>query len=108
MYWVRAATPRSKALTGGVDGFAGPSGTGANGTTPMASRRSRLAAAADYHRLHGHLAAPATTPVGAWLAEQRHLAKHRSGQLPDECVRLIAALFDGDWTAENAASAVLA
>ncbi|MFI8243443.1 Helicase associated domain protein [Streptomyces sp. NPDC085866] len=36
--------------------------------------RSRLAAAADYHRAHGHLAAPATTPVGAWLAEQRHLA----------------------------------
>ncbi|MEV7871427.1 Helicase associated domain protein [Streptomyces sp. NPDC088124] len=39
-----------------------------------AAWRSRLAAAADYHRAHGHLAAPATTPVGAWLAEQRHLA----------------------------------
>ncbi|MFI9251302.1 Helicase associated domain protein [Streptomyces sp. NPDC053069] len=39
-----------------------------------AAWRSRLAAAADYHRTHGHLAAPATTPVGAWLAEQRHLA----------------------------------
>ncbi|WOI60903.1 DEAD/DEAH box helicase [Streptomyces fradiae] len=39
-----------------------------------AAWRSRLAAAADYHRMHGHLAAPATTPVGAWLAEQRHLA----------------------------------
>ncbi len=38
-----------------------------------AAWRSRLAAAADYHRMHGHLAAP-TTPVGAWLAEQRHLA----------------------------------
>jgi hypothetical protein len=39
-----------------------------------AAWRSRLTAAADYHRTHGHLAAPATTPVGAWLAEQRHLA----------------------------------
>ncbi|MFI1415674.1 Helicase associated domain protein [Streptomyces sp. NPDC020707] len=39
-----------------------------------AAWRSRLAAAADYHRMHGHLAAPAATPVGAWLAEQRHLA----------------------------------
>ncbi|MFF7369772.1 DEAD/DEAH box helicase [Streptomyces tricolor] len=39
-----------------------------------AAWRSRLAAAADYHRTHGHLAAPATSPVGAWLAEQRHLA----------------------------------
>ncbi|MFF4234216.1 helicase associated domain-containing protein [Streptomyces sp. NPDC001820] len=39
-----------------------------------AAWRARLTAAADYHRAHGHLAAPATTPVGAWLAEQRHLA----------------------------------
>ncbi|MEU7385061.1 Helicase associated domain protein [Streptomyces sp. NPDC042207] len=39
-----------------------------------AAWRARLAAAADYHRVHGHLAAPATTPVGSWLAEQRHLA----------------------------------
>ncbi|MER7309972.1 helicase associated domain-containing protein [Streptomyces griseoluteus] len=39
-----------------------------------AAWRSCLAAAADYHRAHGHLAAPATTPVGTWLAEQRHLA----------------------------------
>ncbi|MFJ3310764.1 helicase associated domain-containing protein [Streptomyces sp. NPDC086549] len=31
-------------------------------------------AAADYHRTHGHLAIPVTTPLGAWLAEQRHLA----------------------------------
>ncbi|MFJ9662133.1 helicase associated domain-containing protein [Streptomyces griseoflavus] len=38
-----------------------------------AAWRARLAAA-DYHRVHGHLAAHATTPVGAWLAEQRHLA----------------------------------
>ncbi|MFH9923348.1 Helicase associated domain protein [Streptomyces bobili] len=39
-----------------------------------AAWRCRLTAAADYHRDHGHLAASATTPVGAWLAEQRHLA----------------------------------
>ncbi|MEV6112986.1 helicase associated domain-containing protein [Streptomyces sp. NPDC052109] len=39
-----------------------------------AAWRARLAAAADYHRAHGHLAAPATTPVGAWLAEQHHFA----------------------------------
>lgn len=41
-----------------------------------AAWRARLSAAADYLRTHGHLAAPATTPVGAWLAEQRHLAAH--------------------------------
>ncbi|MEU6655343.1 hypothetical protein ABZ904_39670 [Streptomyces sp. NPDC046900] len=34
--------------------------------------------------------------------------KHRTGQLPDEHVRLVAALFDGDWTAEDAAPAALA
>lgn len=39
-----------------------------------AAWRARLTQAADYHAAHGHLAAPATTPVGAWLAEQRHLA----------------------------------
>ncbi|WP_031049263.1 DEAD/DEAH box helicase [Streptomyces sp. NRRL F-5650] len=39
-----------------------------------AAWRSRLTAAADYLHTHGHLAAPATTPVGAWLAEQRHHA----------------------------------
>lgn len=39
-----------------------------------AAWRARFTAAADYQRIHGHLAAPATTPVGAWLAEQRHLA----------------------------------
>ncbi|MFG2212596.1 Helicase associated domain protein [Streptomyces sp. NPDC048638] len=39
-----------------------------------AAWRARLTAAADYLAVHGHLAAPATTPVGAWLAEQRHLA----------------------------------
>ncbi|WP_405914515.1 Helicase associated domain protein [Streptomyces sp. NBC_00728] len=41
-----------------------------------AAWRARLTAANDYLHAHGHLAAPATTPVGAWLAEQRHLAAH--------------------------------
>ncbi|MGW2892456.1 Helicase associated domain protein [Streptomyces griseoruber] len=41
-----------------------------------AAWRARLTAAADYLRTHHHLAAPATTPLGAWLAEQRHLAAH--------------------------------
>ncbi|MEV7060910.1 Helicase associated domain protein [Streptomyces microflavus] len=44
-----------------------------------AAWRSHLTAAADHHRTHGHLAVPATTPLGAWLAEQRHLAT--TGQL---------------------------
>ncbi|MFD8522270.1 helicase associated domain-containing protein [Streptomyces capillispiralis] len=38
------------------------------------SRRLGLAAAQSYRDQYGHLAAPATTPVGAWRAEQRHLA----------------------------------
>ncbi|MFK4196701.1 Helicase associated domain protein [Streptomyces sp. NPDC033754] len=41
-----------------------------------AAWRARLTAAADYHQAHGHLAAPATTPIGAWLAEQRSHASH--------------------------------
>ncbi|MER5881126.1 Helicase associated domain protein [Streptomyces sp. NPDC001910] len=41
-----------------------------------AAWRARLTTGADYLRTHGHLAAPAATPVGAWLAEQRHLAAH--------------------------------
>ncbi|MER6781165.1 MULTISPECIES: Helicase associated domain protein [unclassified Streptomyces] len=40
----------------------------------QAAWRARLTAATDYHRAHGHLAAPSTTPTGAWLAEQRSLA----------------------------------
>lgn len=34
-----------------------------------------------------------TAKLGAWLAKTRH--RHRSGQLPDFHVRLVAALFDG-------------
>ncbi|MER7498006.1 Helicase associated domain protein [Streptomyces pharetrae] len=46
-----------------------------------------------------------TVRIGAWLAKAR--TKHRSGQLPDDHARLVAALFDGDWTTETVASAVL-
>ncbi|MER7812949.1 Helicase associated domain protein [Streptomyces sp900116325] len=43
-----------------------------------AAWRARLTAAADYHDAQGHLAAPSTTPLGAFLAEQRSLAsRHR-------------------------------
>ncbi|WP_333774454.1 DEAD/DEAH box helicase [Streptomyces sp. IBSBF 3136] len=58
-----------------------------------AAWRSRLAAAADYHRVHGHLAAPATTPVGAWLAEQRHLAT-KNELHPDRAEALTALAPD--------------
>lgn len=47
-----------------------------------------------------------TVKIGAWLAKTR--TKHRTGQLPDAHVRLVAALFDGDWTTERVAPAVLA
>jgi superfamily II DNA or RNA helicase len=59
-----------------------------------AAWRARLAAAADYLHTHGHLAAPATTTVGAWLAEQRHGAAH--GQLPQPRADALAALA-ADW-----------
>ncbi len=59
-----------------------------------AAWRARLAAAADYHRMHGHLAAPATTPVGAWLAEQRHLAT--KGALDAARAEALTALA-ADW-----------
>ncbi|MFD9776073.1 Helicase associated domain protein [[Kitasatospora] papulosa] len=42
----------------------------------QAAWRARLTAATDYHRAHGHLAVPSTTPLGAFLAEQRSLATH--------------------------------
>ncbi|MGW7291727.1 Helicase associated domain protein [Streptomyces xiamenensis] len=41
-----------------------------------AAWRARLTAAASYRTTHGHLAAPASTPLGAWLAEQRSRATH--------------------------------
>ncbi|MFF3467603.1 Helicase associated domain protein [Streptomyces sp. NPDC002619] len=59
-----------------------------------AAWRSRLAAAADYLRTHGHLAAPATTPAGAWLAEQRHLAA--KNQLDQARADALSALAP-DW-----------
>ncbi|MDX2557249.1 DEAD/DEAH box helicase [Streptomyces stelliscabiei] len=59
-----------------------------------AAWRSRLTAAADYHRTHGHLAAPATTSIGAWLAEQRHLAGRQ--ELPAQRADTLNALAP-DW-----------
>ncbi|WP_234381737.1 helicase associated domain-containing protein [Streptomyces sp. NRRL S-1521] len=46
-----------------------------------------------------------TVNLGAWLAKAR--TKHRAGQLPGEHARLVAVLFDGDWTAEDAVPADL-
>jgi hypothetical protein len=46
-----------------------------------------------------------TVKIGAWLAKTR--TKHRTGRLPDDHARLVAALFDGDWTNEAAVPAVL-
>nr|WP_272898533.1 helicase associated domain-containing protein [Streptomyces sp. MOE7] len=60
----------------------------------QAAWRARLTAAADYHRAYGHLAAPATTPIGAWLAEQRsHATHHRLD--PARAADLTAV--DPDW-----------
>jgi hypothetical protein len=47
-----------------------------------------------------------TVKIGAWLAKAR--TKHRVGQLPDDHAHLVAVLFDGDWTTEDAVPAVLA
>ncbi|MFB7713942.1 hypothetical protein [Streptomyces sp. NPDC056105] len=47
-----------------------------------------------------------TVRIGAWLAKAR--TKHRDGHLPDGHVCLVAALFDGDWTTDNAVSAAVA
>nr|WSW64716.1 Helicase associated domain protein [Streptomyces sp. NBC_00995]WSW71237.1 Helicase associated domain protein [Streptomyces sp. NBC_00995] len=59
-----------------------------------AAWRSRLTAAADHHRTYGHLAAPSTTPLGAWLAEQRHL--DAAGQLAPARADALNAI-DPDW-----------
>ncbi|MDX3364083.1 Helicase associated domain protein [Streptomyces griseoaurantiacus] len=64
-------------------------------------REGRIPAARETIRVDGD-----TVKIGAWLAKIRH--RHRSGQLPDHHVRLVAALFEGDWTAEDAVPAVLA
>ncbi|MFF3896424.1 Helicase associated domain protein [Streptomyces sp. NPDC001812] len=64
-------------------------------------REGRIPAARETIRVDGD-----TVKIGAWLAKAR--TKHRSGQLPDDHVRLVAALFDGDWTTESAAPALLA
>ncbi|MFF0051139.1 Helicase associated domain protein [Streptomyces sp. NPDC005498] len=59
-----------------------------------AAWRARLTAAADYHRIHGHLAAPSTTPLGAFLAEQRSLATHHR---LDEARAADLAALDPHW-----------
>ncbi|MGW0669900.1 Helicase associated domain protein [Streptomyces sp. NPDC002746] len=59
-----------------------------------AAWRSHLTAAADHHRTHGHLAPPSTTPLGAWLAEQRHL--DANGQLTPARADALTTL-DPDW-----------
>ncbi|MFF7717549.1 hypothetical protein [Streptomyces sp. NPDC007988] len=43
--------------------------------------------------------------IGPWLAKTR--TKHRAGQLYTDRERLIAALFDGDWTDENVVRAAV-
>lgn len=63
-------------------------------------REGRIPAARETVRVDGD-----TVKLGAWLAKAR--TKHRAGGLPDEHVSLVAALFDGDWTADNAAPAAL-
>ncbi|SDN74753.1 DEAD/DEAH box helicase [Streptomyces wuyuanensis] len=59
-----------------------------------AAWRARLTATADYHHAHGHLAAPATTALGGWLAEQRSLATR--GRLDTARAADLAAI-DADW-----------
>ncbi|WP_033226681.1 MULTISPECIES: DEAD/DEAH box helicase [unclassified Streptomyces] len=64
-------------------------------------REGRAPAARETIRVDGD-----TVKIGTWLAKAR--TKHRTGQLPEAHVRLVAALFDGDWTTESVAPAVLA
>jgi hypothetical protein len=63
-------------------------------------REGRAPAARETIRVDGE-----SLRIGAWLAKVR--TKHRAGQLSDEHVRLVAALFDGDWADETAASAAV-
>ncbi|MFI1472195.1 hypothetical protein [Streptomyces wuyuanensis] len=46
-----------------------------------------------------------TVRIGPWLAMAR--TEHRPGQLHTDRERLVAALFDGDWTDEAVAPAAL-
>ncbi|MFC9930025.1 hypothetical protein [Streptomyces sp. NPDC127190] len=64
-------------------------------------REGRAPAARETIRVDGD-----TVKIGAWLAKTGH--RHRSGQLPDDHARLLATLFDGDWTFDDAVPAVLA
>jgi hypothetical protein len=67
---------------------------------PFLHREGRAPAARETIRVDGE-----TVRIGAWLAKA--CTKHRAEELPTEHVDLVAALFDGDWTAEDAAPAVL-
>lgn len=64
-------------------------------------REGRVPAARESIRVDGE-----SVRIGAWLAKAR--TKHRACQLSEEHARLVAALFDGDWTVEDAVPAVLA
>ncbi|WP_435246846.1 Helicase associated domain protein [Streptomyces sp. NRRL F-5630] len=59
-----------------------------------AAWRARLTAATAYHHAHGHLAAPSTTPTGAWLAEQR-FQDSRNALAPQRAAALDA--IDRGW-----------
>ncbi|MGW3513534.1 helicase associated domain-containing protein [Streptomyces sp. NPDC000994] len=64
----------------------------------QAAWRARLTAAADYHHPHGHLAAPSTTPTGAFLAEQRSLATHNrldEAKAADHVLAYVGQLLGG-------------
>ncbi|MGX5183504.1 hypothetical protein ACWKT5_11960 [Streptomyces avermitilis] len=63
-------------------------------------RERRAPAARETIRVDGD-----TVKIGAWLAKTR--TKQRAKQLPGEHARLVAALFDGDWTAEGTLPAAL-
>ncbi|WP_405680126.1 Helicase associated domain protein [Streptomyces sp. NBC_01238] len=60
----------------------------------QAAWRTRLTAAQTFHDAHGHLAAPSTTPLGAFLAEQRSLATHHR---LDETRTAALAAIDPHW-----------
>ncbi|MEV5010897.1 hypothetical protein [Streptomyces sp. NPDC055692] len=64
-------------------------------------REGRTPAARETLRVDGD-----TVRIGAWLAKAR--TKHRDGQLPEAHARLVATLFDGDWTTEGAVPAAVA
>ncbi|WP_246890322.1 hypothetical protein [Streptomyces scabiei] len=73
---------------------------------PSSSLDSSSTAKARPHSPRDHPRRRRHRQIGAWLAKAR--TKHRTGQLPETHACLVAALFDGDWTTEDAVPAVLA